>query len=75
MLVPSEQPENERTNMTLEKEADAAAVSGLARCPRCWGTVGQHGFVHVRHGNGGGHNRPCPLSQLTPPAPAEERSS
>lgn len=30
------------------------------RCPRCAGTNGNHGEVHVRHGNGGGHNEPCP---------------
>lgn len=35
-------------------------------CPRCAGTNGHHGKVHVRHGNGGGHNEPCPN---TPPAP------
>lgn len=29
-------------------------------CPRCAGTNGNHGMVHVRHGNGGGHNEPCP---------------
>mgnify|MGYP006370113105 FL=1 len=31
-----------------------------ARCPRCDGRNGHHGLVHVRHGNGGGHNEPCP---------------
>ena len=31
------------------------------RCPRCGGLNGSHGFVHVRHGNGGGHNEPCPV--------------
>lgn len=30
------------------------------RCPDCDGRGGVHGFVHVRHGNGGGHNEPCP---------------
>jgi hypothetical protein len=25
--------------------------------------VGTHGLVHVRHGNGGGHNVPCPEAQ------------
>lgn len=30
------------------------------RCPRCAGTNGNHVEVHVRHGNGGGHNEPCP---------------
>jgi hypothetical protein len=38
-------------------------------CPRCAGTNGHHGKVHVRHGNGGGHNEPCPN---TPPAPAAD---
>lgn len=31
------------------------------RCPSC-GVLGGHGLVHERHGNGGGHNRPCPES-------------
>lgn len=31
-----------------------------APCPRCGGPNGAHGVVHVRHGNGGGSNRPCP---------------
>lgn len=31
-------------------------------CPRCGGMNGSHGIVHVRHGNGGGHNEPCPVS-------------
>lgn len=35
-------------------------------CPRCAGTNG-HNLVHVRHGNGGGHNEPCPLD--TRPVP------
>lgn len=30
------------------------------RCSRCGGRGGRHGSVHVRHGNGGGHNEPCP---------------
>lgn len=30
------------------------------RCNRCWHTLPNHGLVHVRHGNGGGHNEPCP---------------
>lgn len=34
-------------------------------CPRCAGTNGNHSQVHMRHGNGGGHNEPCPN---TPPA-------
>lgn len=38
-------------------------------CPRCAGTNGHHGKIHVRHGNGGGHNEPCPN---TPPTPAAE---
>lgn len=35
-------------------------------CPRCAGTNGNHGQVHVRHGNGGGHNEPCPNTPSTP---------
>lgn len=31
-----------------------------AICGRCGGANGRHGLVHVRHGNGGGHNEPCP---------------
>lgn len=30
------------------------------RCPSCGQVGGGHGMVHVRHGNGGGHNEPCP---------------
>lgn len=29
-------------------------------CLTCGGLNGNHGFVHLRHGNGGGHNEPCP---------------
>ena len=29
-------------------------------CPRCAGANGNHGLVHVRYGNGGGSNEPCP---------------
>ena len=35
-----------------------------SRCPRCGGLDGVHGLVHVRHGNGGGHNEPCPNQQV-----------
>ena len=35
----------------------------VVRCPSCAGTNGNHGYVHVRHGNGGGHNEPCPRSR------------
>lgn len=44
-------------------EAIAALFGGRPpeqRCPRCAGLNGYHGSVHVRHGNGGGHNEPCP---------------
>ena len=34
-------------------------------CPRCGG-IGTHGTVHVRHGNGGGHNTPCPDAPAAP---------
>jgi hypothetical protein len=46
-----------------EASADHSDTEALAaRCSRCGGKAGQHGFVHVRHGNGGGHNEPCPLT-------------
>lgn len=32
----------------------------VERCPECGGLDGLHGLVHVRHGNGGGHNEMCP---------------
>ena len=31
-------------------------------CRHCGGHDGAHGLVHVRYGNGGGGNRPCPAS-------------
>lgn len=31
-------------------------------CPKCFAPLPAHGLVHVRHGNGGGHNEPCPLT-------------
>lgn len=40
-------------------------------CPRCAGTNGNHGLVHVRHGNGAGHNEPCPNTPPSTPAPAK----
>lgn len=43
--------------------ADASRVVNSPEsdhCPDCWSTGGNHSFVHVRHGNGGGHNEPCP---------------
>lgn len=46
---------------------DSADLEEGSRCPRC-GSVGSHGLVHVRHGNGGGHNERCPW------APEEEPS-
>jgi hypothetical protein len=46
-----------------EAEAELAA----APCARCGGRNGRHGLVHTRHGNGGGHNEPCPNT----PTPAE----
>lgn len=34
------------------------------RCPNCGGLNGAHGFVHVRHPQGGGgSNLPCPLTR------------
>lgn len=41
------------------------------RCARCGGLNGSHGFVHTRHGNGGGSNAACPLT----PAPEASASS
>lgn len=41
-------------------------------CPRCAGTNGNHGQIHVRHGNGGGHNEPCPNTPPAPPTPAAD---
>ena len=35
------------------------ALDGPKFCPQCGG-MGSHGLVHLRHGNGGGHNEPCP---------------
>ena len=35
-------------------------MSPATPCDRCGGLNGQHGMIHVRHGNGGGHNSPCP---------------
>ncbi len=35
------------------------------RCPKCMGENGNHGLVHVRHGNGGGHNEICPVYRLS----------
>ena len=43
-----------------------------APCPRCGG-VGTHGMVHVRHGNGGGHNVPCPEARPDQHGNAEAR--
>lgn len=34
------------------------------RCVHCGGLGGVHGLVHVRHGNGGGHNEPCPAAKV-----------
>lgn len=44
-------------------------------CPRCAGTDGRHGLVHVRHGNGGGHNEPCPNAPTPDPYPEHTRQS
>ncbi|WP_067904546.1 hypothetical protein [Nocardia vaccinii] len=35
-------------------------------CPDCGYKGGRHGLVHVRNGNGGGHNEPCPRDGSTP---------
>lgn len=44
-------------------------------CPRCAGTNGNHGLVHVRHGNGGGHNEPCPNTPAPDPYPEHTRQA
>lgn len=44
-----------------ELQAAIDALPAEARCLRCGGFGGNHGLVHVRHGNGGGHNEPCPV--------------
>lgn len=48
--------------MTLNRATNetTTATANAPRCPACGGTNGTHGLVHTRHGNGGGHNRPCP---------------
>ncbi len=40
---------------------DTYRPGAYAHCPKCHGALPNHGLVHVRHGNGGGHNEPCPL--------------
>jgi len=35
------------------------------RCPKCGGLNGAHNLVHVRYGNGGGGNKPCPNATCT----------
>lgn len=42
------------------KVADEGGEENPDRCPDCGGMNGRHGLVHVRHGNGGGHNELCP---------------
>lgn len=52
-----------------QREIDARIVRTFTkgtRCPKCWSLDGNHGCVHVRHGNGGGHNRPYPQTGDTP---------
>lgn len=44
----------------LESEERSEVTEPRTVCPRCGGLDGHHGLVHVRHGNGGGHNVPCP---------------
>ncbi len=41
-------------------EDPAVAVAAQAFCASCGGSNGHHLLVHIRHGNGGGHNEPCP---------------
>lgn len=52
----------------------AETTNQQSRCPRCGGLDGVHGLVHVRHGNGGGHNEPCPNQQVKSTAEAGDRS-
>lgn len=53
-----------RCDYELVKEPPAPLDPSKATCPRCAGTNGNHGKVHVRHGNGGGHNEPCPNASV-----------
>ncbi len=46
----------------FEAEQDPTHQEPAEHCRRCGVLGGYHGLVHVRHGNGGGHNEPCPLS-------------
>lgn len=50
---------------TLSVALDEASTTGLEPgpiCGICYGVNGNHRMLHVRHGNGGGHNKPCPAA-------------
>ena len=49
-------------------DMDEARVSTIT-CAQCGGLDGAHGLVHVRYGNGGGGNRPCPKAWDTAASP------
>jgi hypothetical protein len=73
---------HEETLAEQVEDPKAEAITALfggrppeQRCPRCAGLNGYHGSVHVRHGNGGGHNEPCPNTPAAPaPVPEGPRS-
>lgn len=50
----------EQQGRTVRFQEDTVPV---VVCPRCGHPRPGHGMVHVRHGNGGGHNEPCPESR------------
>jgi len=55
-------------------DESADAVAAQAFCPNCGGRNGHHLLVHIRHGNGGGHNERCPKglrSVSMPEVPAQ----
>lgn len=63
----------EQLENDAERLRESFAGTGTPRCRRCGG-IGTHGTVHVRHGNGGGHNEPCPEARgdvLEPNDPAD----
>jgi hypothetical protein len=53
-----------RTNLTNLTDLTTPAIPNY--CPDCGYKGGRHGLVHVRAGDGGGHNEPCPRDGSTP---------
>lgn len=45
---------------------ESGPVKETGHCPDCDGSHGNHGLVHIRRGNGGGHNEPCPHAEVLP---------